>query len=188
MEENNITKEIINSEHKIEDPTIQFLLNSNNTFYGKKPPKKSLTINEEDKEFYKGRIINTIKELLNNEVKDPYINEDIKQTFSIFIKLLIGYYKMDDKHDLYQEEYSDFIQKNELKKECSEDTIIENVEIKNINNCLFNSRINKKNDTANLRDFLNITKTSSENNQEEPYLPIVKNPNIRDTKFKTKGL
>jgi len=69
---------------------------------------------QKDKKFYKKRISNIIKLLLNDGVEDDTnqpnypLFPDIKKTFDIFIRTCIDYLKSQDKCDIIQNDYNNF--------------------------------------------------------------------------------
>jgi hypothetical protein len=77
---------------------------------------KNTGYRQKDKKFYKKRILNIIKILLNdiedrdnidNSDKNSYsLFPDIKKSFDVFIKTSIDYFKSKDKCDIIQSDYN----------------------------------------------------------------------------------
>lgn len=63
-------------------------------------------INKEDFKFYRKRIFNLFKEIINNTPPDN-LAPDVKYAYDTFIKSSINYFKVLDNNDLLQEEYKD---------------------------------------------------------------------------------
>ena len=63
-------------------------------------------INKEEFQFYKKRITNLFKELVNNDYPED-LSPDVKYAYDTFIKTTINYFKVVDNNDLLQEEYKD---------------------------------------------------------------------------------
>ena len=64
--------------------------------------------NRKDKKFYKKRIYDLTKQLLNNE-KPERMYPDITSSFELYIKVCIEYFKALDKTDILQEDYNGLI-------------------------------------------------------------------------------
>lgn len=63
-------------------------------------------INKEDLIFYRKRILNLFKVMINNNNPDD-LSPDVKYAYNIFIKSAINYFKIIDNNDLLQDEYKD---------------------------------------------------------------------------------
>jgi hypothetical protein len=148
---------------------------------------------QKDKKFYKKRISNIIKLLLNDGIgvdndKDDTnqpnypLFPDIKNTFDIFVKSCIDYFKSQDKCDIIQNNYNNF-----------QDVISPNPSIMTsepANNIINNNEINalmmrkiasKKN---SIDSFVKRTSTR----QTATIIPHKKKINLQDPELKTKGL
>ena len=148
---------------------------------------------QKDKKFYKKRISNIIKLLLNdgidteknekNDINQPNypLFPDIKNTFDIFIRTCIDYLKSQDKCDIIQNDYNNFTNvTNSDTNVTSESTsnIINNNEI----NALMMRKILKKKNSID--SFVKRTSTR----QTATIIPQKKKINLHDPELKTKGL
>jgi len=165
----------------------------NKTFILKKENMKHLNISKKDKKFYKKRILNISKKILDDEPQN--LNNDIIFAFNSFIKLLIKDFKMIDTNDIYQDDYKDFNfdnYKNEINdiNEINEINDIQNNdknEIKNLN-YITNYKNNKN---FNLDNFVLIINKEKNKINEEINTIILPKKRIADIKnplLKNKGL
>jgi len=157
----------------------------------KSKPIGSKIYKQKDKKFYKKRISNIIKLLLNDGV-DGVNNEDntknppnypffpdIKNTFDIFIKSCIDYLKSQDKCDIIQSDYNDLDMENvTTNSETKNHDITNNNEI----NALMMRKIIKKKNSID--SFVKRTSTQ----QTTTIIPQKKKINLQDPELKTKGL
>jgi hypothetical protein len=63
-------------------------------------------INKEEFIFYRKRILNLFKAMINNNNPDD-LSDDVKYTYNTFIKSAINYFKIIDNNDLLQDEYKE---------------------------------------------------------------------------------
>jgi hypothetical protein len=144
---------------------------------------------QKDKKFYKKRILNIIKLLLNdgtditgddNTNKPNYpLFPDIKNSFDIFIKTCINYLKSQDKCDIIQSDYNDLnIGNVTTNLETKNHDITNNNEI----NALMMRKIMKKKNSID--SFVKRTSTQ----QTTTIIPQKKKINLQDPELKTKGL
>ena len=144
---------------------------------------------QKDKKFYKKRILNIIKLLLNNGTDitgDDNTNKpnyplfpDIKNSFDIFIKTCIDYLKSQDKCDIIQSDYNDLnIGNVTTNLETKNHDITNNNEI----NALMMRKIMKKKNSID--SFVKRTSTQ----QTTTIIPQKKKINLQDPELKTKGL
>lgn len=152
---------------------------------------------QKDKKFYKKRISNIIKLLMNdgvdsvngvygNDNEKNSINQpnyplfpDIKNTFDVFIKTCIDYLKSQDKCDIIQSDYNNFTMENVTTNNQSKNNdIINNNEI---NTLMMRKIIKKKN---SIDSFVKRTPTQ----QTSIIIPQKKKINLQDPELKTKGL
>jgi hypothetical protein len=63
-------------------------------------------INKEEFVFYRKRILNLFKEVINNNYPED-LSPDVKYAYDTFIKSSIQYFKIIDNNDLLQDEYKD---------------------------------------------------------------------------------
>jgi len=147
---------------------------------------------QKDKKFYKKRILNIVKILLN-DIEDCEKNNtlfpDIKKTFDIFIKTSIDYLKSMDKCDIIQSDYknlnmenvSNNIENKDCDCYCDFTKNNENNENNEINNLMMRKIIEKKN---LLDSFVKRVST----HQPITIIPKKKKLNLHDPELKTKGL
>jgi hypothetical protein len=143
---------------------------------------------QKDKKFYKKRILNIIKILLNdledsdNSDKNSYLLfPDIKKSFDVFIKTSIDYFKSKDKCDIIQSDYNNldtgiFTSGKETK---NDDNI--NTNNNEINSLMMRKIMKKKN---SIDSFVKRVPT----HQTTTIIPQKKKINLHDPELKTKGL
>lgn len=151
---------------------------------------------QKDKKFYKKRISNIIKLLLNdggdggdndNNINQPNcpLFPDIKNTFDIFIRTCIDYLKSQDKCDIIQNDYNNFpdVSIPETITTDPTNTIVNNNNINNneINALMMRKILKKKN---SIDSFVKRIPT----NQNATIIPQKKKINLHDPELKTKGL
>lgn len=88
----------------VDQVTLDCLLNKS-MFNAHIKNKKALSINKEDKKFYKKRIYNLFKELLIHKLEPDNLLPDVKYAYDNFVNASINYFKTIDNNDLLQEEY-----------------------------------------------------------------------------------
>jgi len=166
----------------------------------KSKQKGSKIYRQKDKKFYKKRISNIIKMLLNdgdgggggdgggdgvdndNNINQPKCSlfPDIKNSFDIFIRTCIDYLKSQDKCDIIQNDYNNFsdVSIPETITSYPTNTIVNNNEI----NALMMRKILKKKNSID--SFVKRTSTR----QTTTIIPQKKKINLHDPELKTKGL
>lgn len=77
-------------------------------------------IHKEEFQFYKKRIANLFKDLINNECSED-LSPDVKYAYDTFIKTTIDNFKLVDSNDLLQDEYNDV----EFPSEICDDNILD---------------------------------------------------------------
>ena len=146
---------------------------------GLEEEKKTMT---KDTKFYKKRIVQITKDMLNNTPPQELLH-DVSFTFHNYIKTCIRYFKIIDKHDILQEDYKDF---NILEGMKLQNLDVSSNEIDyldtNRDKLMMRSIKVKK---PNLDTFVIKTQKKS---SEEPVLPKKKKVNLKDPQFKTKGV
>jgi len=134
---------------------------------------------KKDKKFYKKRINNLTRNLMDNK-KESYPN-NINKTFDNYIKEAIEYFKLLDETDIFQEDYIglQLLEEMELEEESEE-------KVEKINDTeIIKSFMLPKNNVPNLDNFVKIKKTQEEKIVK---LPIQKEINLLDNQYKTKGI
>ena len=101
-------KKIIPKLNYIDEVTLECLMNKEQ--YGKHvrnipASSSSQKVNNSDRKFYKKRIYDLTKQLLNNEPVSENIFPDVTNGFQNYIKACVDYFKTLDKTDILQEDY-----------------------------------------------------------------------------------
>ena len=154
---------------------------SNPAIYEKYKTQKQ-TLDDEgykkDKKFYKKRVIQMTKNLYNNNNIEEYNVPllEIKNSFHKYIYECIQILKLIDKNDSIQEEYSDLSSNSIGNPIDTSFTVIENDSI------IFN-----KPSTHKIEDCFPITIKKTKK-KSDIKLPVQKELNLKDPKFKTKGV
>ena len=190
---NNITlKYLTNVDYKNE--SMQPDNNKNKTNNNNKP--KNTVYRQKDKKFYKKRILNIIKILLN-DIEDPDIDKnsyqlfpDIKKSFDVFIKTSIDYFKSKDKCDIIQSDYNNL----DIGIVPTSNSESKNYDITTNNNT--NNKTNNNNEINSLMMRKIIKKKNSMDSfvkrvatqQVTTIIPQKKKINLHDPELKTKGL
>jgi hypothetical protein len=137
---------------------------------------------KEDKKFYKKRINNLTRNLMDNK-KELYPNH-IYKAFEHYIKEVIEYFKLLDETDLIQEDY---IGLQLLEEMGIEDEQVEKINEKiNDNDIIKSFMLPKNTQTSNLDNFVKIKKTQEE--KAVVKLPTQREMNLSDNQYKTKGI
>lgn len=101
----------------ITEVTLECLMNKENyEKYRLKTCEKTSSSNRKDKKFYRKRIYDLTKKMLNPDLEEKQIiSPDVHYTFEKYITSCVEYFKIIDKSDIIQEDYKDFIdEKNEI--------------------------------------------------------------------------
>ena len=165
------------SQHLVNQITIDCLLNR--SAMGEHIMKqREKQINKDEVKFYRKRINNLFKELVNNEKPDD-LPPDVKYAYDTFIKATINYFKISDNNDLLQEDYNDIVD------DCGDNcNLLESDKF-------FNDEANKmlmrsvKMDSPTLDKYVKRTIIKKE---EDIILPKLREVNIMNPKLKNKGL
>jgi hypothetical protein len=181
MNEEDLNNQIVekNENRILTEITIDYLIN-------KKTYERLMNIKKDrfddsykkDKKFYKKRINNLTRNLMDNK-KESYPN-NINKTFDNYIKEAIEYFKLLDETDIFQEDYIGLqLLEMELEEESEE-------KVEKINDTeIIKSFMLPKNNVPNLDNFVKIKKTQEEKIVK---LPIQKEINLSDNQYKTKGI
>jgi hypothetical protein len=151
----------------------------NKQYYNKvKTKKEEKKYKKKDLKFYKKRIYELIKNILENKEKD----EELSSYLDIFIKESIERFKQDDKTSILQEEHKKEkeieIEKIKTKKELIKEDLITKVEEGNRE--MF-KQLNPK--SQNIEVCFGLKRKKKE---KELILPKQKELNIKDPKFRKK--
>ena len=130
---------------------------------------------KKDQQFYRKRILSLTKDLLIDKEPEP-ISPDVKSAFHAFVKQSISYFKSLDKTELLQDDYKDLMMDGLLLNE------VEALNKEEADKWMMRSVSLEK---GGLDGFVQRKKTIVE---KQMVLPINKVLNLKDPKFKTKGL
>jgi len=169
--------------NKITEITIDYLINKR--IYERFLNSKKGIIQDyytKDKIFYKKRINNLTRNLMDNK-KEIYPN-NINKAFENYIKEAIEYFKLLDESDLIQEDYIGLQLLEELGLE--EEEIVEKNIIINDEEIIKSFSLPKNTQTPTLDNFVKVKKTQEE--QPIVKLPTQREINLTDHQFKTKGI
>lgn len=104
----------------ITEVTLECLMNKENyEKYRNRSLEKKSNANKKDKKFYRKRIYDLTKKLLNPDLEkekdETIISPDVNYCFEMYINSCVEYFKMIDKSDIIQEDFKDFLdEKNEI--------------------------------------------------------------------------
>lgn len=166
--------------------SLEFFLNKDN--YGKHLEKitaESKIEYKKDRRFYRKRIYELTKQLINEHDSNPVIcNKDLHFAFEMYSKVCIEYFKMLDKNDILQEDYLHLL---ESKNQINTDP---NLSIENINSIeqadqllMRSIKIVEPNSLEKL-----VKRKSTKCMKKEMPLPIQKNIDLKDPLLKKKGI
>jgi len=145
--------------------------------YNKKKSNVNTSYCKKEKKFYKKRIYELTKQLLSNEKPDRILH-DVNIAFDSYIKSCIEYFKVLDKTDIIQEDYTDF-------EANSNNTDIENIDIDiEESNKLMMRSIKIKEPNA----LEKLVKRTSTKIVQKQNIPLQKEINLSDPILKNKGI
>jgi len=168
--------------NKLTEITIDYLINKR--IYERFLNSKKGIIQDyytKDKTFYKKRINNLTRNLMDNK-KEIYPN-NINKAFENYIKEAIEYFKLLDESDLIQEDYIGLQLLEELGLE--EEVVEKNIIINN-EEIIKSFSLPKNTQTSTLDNFIKVKKTQED--QPIVKLPTQREINLSDHQFKTKGI
>jgi len=164
------------SEDFVNQITLDCLLNKelyHNQIKNKK--SKSKQINKEERNFYRKRIFNLFKEMINNNSPQE-LPQDVKYAYDNFIESTIHYFKTIDNNDIIQSEYKD------ITNVSLQDTSSNTIDVINADKLMMRSI---KVDDFTLDKYVKRKNTKE---KEELILPKQKELNLRSAEFKNKGI
>jgi hypothetical protein len=167
------------TEQMISDITLEYMMNKDQ--YAKYIGKNNINKKDssrKDKKFYRKRIIDLTKKLLNNE-KPETMYPDVTSAFEYYTKICVEYFKVLDKTDILQEDYIDISANsvNEAKNDFVSETSID------ADNLMMRSiKIQEPNALEKL------VKRKSTKMKKQTILPLQKNINLKDPNLKNKGI
>lgn len=158
-----------------QNPELYYLVNPiySNKLYKKEEskPKISNAPKKKDKIFYKKRIQQVTKQCMQNNPP----NSNIKDTFNEYLISCISYFKEEDTNEILQQEYKDLIF-------CDNNIKDDDIDMDAIDKDLY-----IKKNTTKIEDCMPINKTLLNEKKEVDY-PKQKKVDIKDSKFKVKGI
>jgi len=160
--------------------TIDYLINPD--IYKKCQNVSIIKMNKNnDKKFYRKRIISLTKDLLLN--KGENISPDVEYAFNNFVKASINNFKTIDNNDIIQEDYDDL--KNNLSEEKN---LVDNNDEKmyNENTKLINQSL--LNFTAKSNNLNNFVIRNKHKKEPEMFFPKERNINLKDPSLRKKGV
>jgi hypothetical protein len=139
--------------------------------------KETSRLNQKDKKFYRKRILALTKDLLYESDMSANILLDVKDTFHMYIKTCMRYFKSQDKCDILQEDYLDILEKSLNEK--SDPSDYNEIET---NKVMMRTIPFKKNTLDKfVKHVTNIP-------EKEPILPKKRSVNLKDPLLKDKGI
>jgi len=164
------------SQSLVDQITLDCLLNK--TAMGKHVMKqREKQIDKEDFKFYRKRIFNLFKDVINNAGPND-LSPDVKYAYDTFIKSTIHYFKVLDNNDLIQEDYKDIV--NEF-----DDT---NNDIDSSCNFIETDKLMMRSVKMDIPTLDKYVKRKVTKKNKEIILPKQKEINLLDPQFQTKGL
>ena len=149
--------------------------------------KKTKQINKEDRKFYRKRIFNLFKEIINENIPED-LSPDVKYAYDNFMNTTIQYFKTIDNNDIIQSEYKDVIfsldNSSNIFIDCSDNLQTNTLNASNLEVDLLLTRSIKL-EVPTLDKY--VTKTRNKK-KEEIILPKQKDINLNDPDLKTKGI
>lgn len=194
-----------NSSNKVEQLdrfTLEYLLNS--SLYNKiKQSNAYLQISHNERrqykkelKFYRHRILDLTKKFIKNKGRiDEFEDDSMNEAFKVYSSILISYFKKTDTIDTFQDNYIglDTLEKALTNSEEDNNNYTTNNDNNNITNNKENNideadklMANIKKVPVNLDSFVIKKKNKHNNNQE--VIPIKKEVDLTDPKFKKKGV
>jgi len=165
------------SQSLVNQITLDFLLNKETM--GKHVMKqREKQINKEEFQFYKKRITNLFKELVNTDYPED-LSPDVKYAYDTFIKTTINYFKVIDNNDLLQEEYKDVDFPSEV---CDDNDLDLSGNFMDANKLMMRS---VKMDLPTLDKYV---KRTTNKNIEHVILPKSRDVNIMQPELQNKGI
>lgn len=169
------------TENVMTELTLECLMNK--TQYAKyisqsQGKSNNKTVNKKEKKFYKRRIFDLTKQLLNNE-KPEMMFPDVSSAFDSYAKVCIEYFKALDKTDIIQSDYDGFI--DDLG---TGNNALSESEQAELNQLLMRTiKITEPNALEKL-----VKRTTTKICKKDPIIPMQKDINLKDPVLKNKGI
>jgi hypothetical protein len=163
------------------DQYAKYIINKSNNGTGSNSTSNS---NRKDKKFYKKRIYDLTKQLINNE-KPEGIYSGIIDTFELYTKVCIEYFKTLDKTDIIQKDYNGLITDVSSNAEVHLDSLQNAENIEEANKLMM--RLVKITEPNSLEKL--VKRTMIKNVDAKPNIPPKqKEINLKDPILKNKGI
>ena len=176
-------------ENDILDLNLEYLLNKDqyNKYLNNKNPNTSKRVRK-DKKFYKKRVFELTKQLLNNETPDR-LTSDVVSRFDNYYKASIEYFKILDKTDIIQYDYIDISSSYSLENtDLNTNYIIRDLSngigINNECDILLTTRSFDLPKKATLDNFVKVTNIKI----KKEIIPLKKEINLKDPMLRIKGI
>lgn len=163
----------------ISELTLEYLMNKEQyeKYLVQRNPKTKSN-NKKDKKFYRRRIFDLTKQLLSNESPENLM-PDVKYAFENYVNACINFYKILDKTDIIQEDYTGL--EIDIKNEIN----IDNIGNADEANQLMMRSIKISHPPSLLDNFVKIKNAKP---QVEQVIPKQKDINLKDPNLKNKGI
>jgi hypothetical protein len=167
----------------VSEITLECLMNRDQyaKYMGQTNHTKS-TSNKKDKKFYRRRIYDITKLLLNNE-PPAHLLKDVQSAFDNYVNVCVHYFKTLDKTDLIQEDYANIVDSIEMMDGigCGEQI----QDMNEANNLVMRSVAYTSPSSGTLDGFIKVNKKE---NEILEVIPQQKEFNLKDPVFKKKGI
>ena len=176
-------KSILSKLNYVDEVTLECLMNKEQ--YGKhvrKMPAIPTKVNNSDRKFYKKRIYDLTKQLLNNEPIIENIFPDVIKGFQNYIKACVDYFKTLDKTDILQEDYQSI--EDSLNRDRNNEINVDYVSSTQEANQMMMRSI-KIQEPNSLEKLVKRTQTK---HVKQMILPREKDINLKDPILKNKGI
>ena len=176
-------KSILSKLNYVDEVTLECLMNKEQ--YGKhvrKMPAIPTKVNNSDRKFYKKRIYDLTKQLLNNEPITENIFPDVTKGFQNYIKACVDYFKTLDKTDILQEDYQSI--EDSLNRDRNNEINVDYVSSTQEANQMMMRSI-KIQEPNSLEKLVKRTQTK---HVKQMILPREKDINLKDPILKNKGI
>ena len=176
-------KSILSKLNYVDEVTLECLMNKEQ--YGKhvrKMPAIPTKVNNSDRKFYKKRIYDLTKQLLNNEPITENIFPDVTKGFQSYIKACVDYFKTLDKTDILQEDYQSI--EDSLNRDRNNEINVDYVSSTQEANQMMMRSI-KIQEPNSLEKLVKRTQTK---HVKQMILPREKDINLKDPILKNKGI
>jgi hypothetical protein len=173
------------SEAFVNQITLDCLLNKQ-MYNDRVRSKKNNQIYREERKFYRKRIFNLFKEIINGNTPDN-LPPDVKYAYDNFMNTTIQYFKTIDNNDIIQSEYKDILLSSDNSSNIYEDSSCNYTTKSKTNKLEADLLLTRsiKLEAPTLDKYVIKTRNKK---KEEIVLPKQKDINLNDPQLKTKGL